>query len=326
MAHTVSIRKAIHEWRLYFFVLPVFILLGTFHYYPSLSGIYHSFFDWSGGDVEEYIGLRNFQRILSYNFKNHTWVYDLNFWISFKTVLILTVFNIVKMLPSIAIAVLIHRVSSQRWQYWYRVMLVVPMVVPGLVTLFVWQNLYLDPNWGIVNKVFNVLGIKSMLVGLDRFFGWNIFQPGMPIAWLSQPELIIPSLILWGFPWIGSVGVLIFLAGLQSIGTDVYEAAELDGANGWQKFMNIEFPLIMTQIRLSLILVTIGTLRDFGLQFLLLGENGGPGGKGMVPGLWMFNQGFVAGRFGYACALGLVILAFILVLTYINNKFVRVDK
>ena len=133
-------------------------------------------------------------------------------------------------------------------------------------------------------------------------------------------------MIIWGFPWIGAVGVLIFLAGLQSIGTEVYEAADLDGVTPFQKFVHIEFPLIMTQVRLSMVLMIIGTLQGYGLQFLLLGPDGGAGGRGMVPGLWMFNRAFIAGQFGYACALGLFLFVFILGLTWINNKFVKVDK
>jgi raffinose/stachyose/melibiose transport system permease protein len=138
--------------------------------------------------------------------------------------------------------------------------------------------------------------------------------------------LIIPALIIWGFPWIGVVGVLIYLAGLQSIGTEVYEAADLDGVSGFQKFIHIEFPLILTQIRLMLILLVIGTIQGYGLQLLLLGDSGGPGGRGMVPGLWMYNRAFIAGEFGYACAIGMILFVFILALTYIQNKYVRVDK
>jgi raffinose/stachyose/melibiose transport system permease protein len=82
----------------------------------------------------------------------------------------------------------------------------------------------------------------------------------------------------------------------------------------------------MTQVRLMLVLMIIGTLQGYGLQFLLLGEDGGPAGRGMVPGLWMFNRAFIAGELGYACALGLFLFVFILVLTLINNKYVRVDK
>jgi raffinose/stachyose/melibiose transport system permease protein len=315
MATRVSYQKAIREWRLYLFILAPLLLISLFSYYPTFNAVYHSFFRWAGGDNEEFIGWQNFRDALQ----------DRVFWSSFLTIGILVVANFFKMVPSIFIAVLIHRLKSDRWQYWYRVILVLPMIVPSLVTLFIWK-FFFNPNLGVLNDVLDRTGMKHLLVRMDGFFGWGVFHEGIPTAWLGEPALIIPSLILWGFPWIGAAGVLIFLAGLQSIGTDVYEAADLDGVTPLQKFFYIELPLIMTQVRLMVILMVIGTLQGFGLQYLLLGENGGPGGKGMVPGLWMFNRAFVAGEFGYACALGLFVFLFILVLTWINNKYVRVQK
>jgi raffinose/stachyose/melibiose transport system permease protein len=312
----ISHRKALHEWRLYLFVLPTFLLVGTFAYFPAFSALYHSFFDWQGGNTKKFIEFGNFRRLLE----------DDVLWGSFVTIGILVVANIIKMIPSIFMAVMVHRIKSDRWQYWYRVLLVVPMIVPSLVTLFIWK-FFFDPNMGVLNRVLDATGIKSVLVLLDqKIFHWGVFMPDVPIAWLSQPDLIIPSLILWGFPWIGAVGVLIYLAGLQAIGTEVYEAADLDGAGPMQRFLHIELPLIMTQVRLTLVLLIISTLQGFGLQLLLLGESGGAGGRGMVPGLWMFNRAFVAGEFGYACAIGMVLFVFILALTVINNKYVRVEK
>jgi ABC-type sugar transport system permease subunit len=229
------------------------------------------------------------------------------------------------MIPSIAMAVMIHRLRSERWQYLYRVLLVVPMIVPGLVTLFIWK-FFFDPNLGLLNQVLDATGLKSVLVQVDQWFGWGVFFAEAPIGWLSQPALILPALFLWGFPWIGAVGVLIYLAGLQSIGPEIYEAAELDGIGPIQKFFYIELPLIVTQVRLSLTLLVISTFQGYGLQLLLLGDSGGPGGSGMTPGLWMYNRAFIAGEFGYACAVGMILFVFILVLTLINNRFVRVEK
>jgi len=311
----ISKTKALHEWKLYLFVVPAVLLLAIFSYYPTVSAIYHSFFRWGGGDTKEFIALKNFVDILG----------DEVFWASFFTIGILVIANVFRMIPSILLAVLIHRLKSDRWQYWYRVLVVVPMIVPGLVTLFIWK-FFFDPNLGVLNAALEASHLKTMLVNMDKFFGWGVFFEGVPTAWLGEPALIIPALIIWGFPWIGAVGVLIFLAGLQSIGTEVYEAADLDGVTSFQKFAHIEFPLIMTQIRLTMVLMIIGTLQGYGLQFLLLGPDGGAGGRGMVPGLWMFNRAFIAGEFGYACALGLFLFVFILGLTWINNKFLRVDK
>src|SRR5690606_10245143 len=267
------------------------------------------------GETKQLIGLDNFKRAFG----------DQVLWNSFITVSILIVFNLFKMIPSIIMAVLIHRIKSERWGYFYRAMLVVPMIVPGLVTLFIWK-FFFDPNLGVLNNVLDFTGIKSLLVTVDQWFGWGVFFADVPIAWLSQPELILPALFIWGFPWIGAVGVLIYLAGLQAIGQEVYEAAELDGVGPFKKFLYIELPLILTHVRLSLVLLIIGTLQGYGLQLLLLGDSGGPAGRGMVPGLWMYNRAFIAGEFGYACAVGMILFVFILALTFINNKYVRVEK
>ncbi|MBI4659322.1 MAG: sugar ABC transporter permease [Verrucomicrobia bacterium] len=315
MALPITSKKAIREWKLYIFVLPSLLMVGTFAYFPAASAAYYSFFEWAGGDAKQLIGIENFRRAFS----------DQVLLDSFATVSVLIVFNLFKMIPSILLAVLIHRLRSDRWQYVYRVLLVVPMIVPGLVTLFIWK-FFLDPNLGVLNGVLEFTGAKSVLVSLDHFFGWGVFFANVPIGWLSQPQLILPSLFLWGFPWIGAVGVLIFLAGLQSIGQDVYEAAELDGVGPFKKFLYIELPLILTQVRLSLVLLVIGTVGGYGLQLQLLNEYGGPDGRGMVPGLWMYNRAFYAGEFGYACAIGMILFVFILALTFVNNRYVRIDK
>jgi ABC-type sugar transport system permease subunit len=300
------------DWRLCLFVLPSLVLVVLFAYFPAASAVYHSFFDWQGGEAKQYVGWQNFRRAWD----------DRVLWGSFATVGCLVLFNLVKMLPSIALAVVLHRLRSERWQYVYRVLLVVPMIVPGLVTLFVWK-FYLDPNLGLLNRVLDATGLKAVLVDLDRLAGWGVFAEGVPIGWLSQPDLVLPSLFLWGFPWIGAVGVLIYLAGLQTISPEVYEAAEIDGVGSLGKFLHIELPLILTQVRLNLTLLIIATLQGYGLQLLLLGDSGGPGGRGLTPGLWMYNRAFIAGEFGYACAIGLILFGFILALSLVNQRYVR---
>ncbi len=314
MYQTVSRKKALREWRLYFFVLPSLVVILIFAYFPVFSALYHSFFDWSGGNTKEFIGFENFKRILN----------DTIFWHSFITIAILIVANIFKLIPSIILAVLIHRMVSKGAQYWYRMAVVIPMLVPGIVILFIWKFFY-DPNLGVLNYLLDATHLKNVLVWVDERFSWEIFHNNVPVSWLSTPELIIPALIIWGFPWIGAVGVLIYLAGLQSIDKQLYEAADIDGAGPFQKFFYIEFPLILTQVRVTLILLIIHTLQGFGQQFLLLGENGGPARAGMTPGLWMFNRAFFNGEFGYACALGLILFFVILGLTMISNKYVRID-
>jgi raffinose/stachyose/melibiose transport system permease protein len=316
MTLTLSRKKVLREWKLYLFVLPSLVLVSLFAYFPAASAVYHSFFDWTGGETERFVGLQNFARAF----------HDGVLIRSLQTVAILMALNLVKMAPAMLLAVVIHRLRSDRWQYFYRALLVIPMIVPQLVTLFIWK-FFFDPNLGILNRTLDFTGLKSALVWLDHaVFHWEIFFDRVPIGWLSQPELILPALFIWGFPWIGTVGVLIYLAGLQSISVEIYEAAELDGIGPVGKFFHLELPLILTQVRLNLVLLIIGTLQGYGLQLLLLGESGGPGGRGMVPGLWMYNRAFIAGEFGYACAIGILLFALILILTWVNNRYVRVTK
>lgn len=315
MAAPISKQRALRQWRFYFFIVPSLAMVVIFSYFPAASAIYHSLFYWAGDASKQYAGLENFRRAWN----------DQVLWDAFKTVSILIVFNLFKMIPSIALAVVIHRLRSERWQYVYRALLVVPMIIPGLVTLFIWK-FFFDPNLGALNLILDGTGIKHVLVAVDQFLGLGVFAKGVPIAWLSRPELILPSLFIWGFPWIGTVGVLIYLAGLQSISQEIYDAADLDGIGPLGKFFHIELPLILTQVRVSLALLIIATLQGYGLQLLLLGETGGPGGRGMVPGLWMYNRAFIAGEFGYACAIGLILFGFILLLSILNQKLVRVEK
>ncbi|MEM1208877.1 MAG: ABC transporter permease subunit [Planctomycetota bacterium] len=173
----------------------------------------------------------------------------------------------------------------------------------------------------------SVLGLGSLLILLCEVWVRPIgqFEYGAP-AWLGNRDLIIPALIFWGFPWVGTVGVLIYLAGLQQISTDVYEAAELDGVGPIGRIFKIELPLIMTQVRINLIFMTIGTLTGYEMFLILLGIDGGPGNRGMVPGLYMFSKAFLSQEYGYACALGLVLFVMILLLTVVYQRYVKVDK
>lgn len=403
-----------------------------FTYYPQFSAVWYSFFDWDGQQNLEFTGLKNYVEAFTR---------DRVFWTSFQLTLMLLLANMVKMWPSIITAVVMHRLRSERWQYIYRVLFVIPMIIPGLVGLLIWKSFY-DPGTGVVNKLLNATGLMSVLNFLDsawpnvvthmlpvrlwsadmlfgsiwgmalvgivlrsavngfksttravvwwcivnfigvmiwyaaenqfwyfmlwvnlastiiifgkwskktlRVFKWTSwtlliaaalflvmtmvwtkstgqFAEGQPV-WLGNPSLVIPAIMFWGFPWVGTVGVLIYLAGLQAIDTSIYEAGEIDGVSSFGKLWYIELPLILTQVRINLVFMTIGTLTDYGLLLLLLGPEGGPQSVGMVPGLYAYRQAFISSRYGYACALGMVMFLIILAITILYQKYVKVDK
>jgi len=131
MSSSIVKKKILRDWPLYFFILPSLALIFVFQYYPVANGFYHSVFEWGGGEAKRFTGWENYRRAFS----------DVTFLNSFKVIGLLLIFNLIKMWPSIIMAVLIHRLKSDRWQYVYRVLLVVPMIVPGLVGLFIWKFL-----------------------------------------------------------------------------------------------------------------------------------------------------------------------------------------
>ncbi len=262
-------------------------------------------------------------------------------WSGFGVIAALVLANLLKMVPSIVTAVVINRLKSEASNYWYRVLFVVPMIIPGMVGLLIWKFFF--ESTGLFNLILRETGIMHLLYLFDAKTGNGVFLDKAQAAamstseifaaaseatpaWLGNPDLVLPAFIVWGFPWVGVVGVLIYLAGLQSIDSSVYEAADLDGVGAVGKFLNIELPLILTQVRINLVLLIIGTLQMYGQVLILFGDGGGPNGRMMVPGLLMYRSAFVEGYAGYACAIGLILFFLILVLTEINNRFVRVEK
>ncbi len=307
-------REIKHHWEIYLFVIPTLVLIGLFLYYPAASGVFHSFFRWNGADISEYVGFQNYVSLLQ----------STEFWQSFKVAFLLGGWNVVKMIPALLVAVCIHRCRSVRMQFIYRTLFVIPMVIPGLVVVLIWRSFFFEATSGYLNRFLYSTGLFDVLSHLDKFFNWGgIFVPGQSPAWLGDPRLILVACVVWGFPWVGSFAVLTHLAKLQSIGKDVYEAADIDGVNWWTKFIRIELPLIMGSIYLLLVFVIIETIKDAGMVMALAGMFGGPGGKATVPALFMIRKAFVEQEMGYACAVGIILTVIVIalqkLLTWVMN-------
>jgi raffinose/stachyose/melibiose transport system permease protein len=124
-----------------------------------------------------------------------------------------------------------------------------------------------------------------------------------------------------GFPFAGGIQILIYYAGLTAIPESVHEAAVLDGASGVRKFLSVDVPLVLSQVKLLVILTIIAGVQSFEGLFIL--TRGGPGFRSMVPGLWMYYNAFSFQRMGYACAIGVVMFVLILGLTALNLRYFR---
>ena len=300
---TVRWSQVRHHWEIYLFVLPTLVLIGLFQYYPAASGVFHSFFDWNGAEVSEWVGWQNYLDLFR----------STDFWNSFQVALILGACNVVKMIPALLVAVCIHRCRSPRWQFFYRTMFVVPMVIPGLVVVLIWRSFFLEAGSGYLNRFLYATHLFDALVWMDTHLGWGgVFRHGSAPAWLGDPRLILTAVIVWGFPWVGSFAVLTHLAKLQGIPKEIYEAAEVDGVSWWSKFTKIELPFIAGSIYLLLVFLVIDTIKDAGTILLLAGMDGGPGGKVSVPALFMLRKAFIDQKMGYACAIGIVLTLVVL--------------
>lgn len=295
-APPLRIRKA-SLWRrivkaryYYFLLLPCFSLLILFNYYPAFLAMWGSIFTLDYGREGEYIGLQNFRELWN----------DPTFITSVRNVFLLTLFGTVTAITiPIFVAEWIFRLRSDRAQYFYRIIMVWPAIVPGLVTLLLWQFIY-DPYNGLLNAMLDA-------VGLDQW---------ATKAWLADPDLALYALMGSSFPFVGGIGVLIYLAGLQSIPVEIYDAAKLDGAGGMRQFLTIDLPLIKGQIRLNMVLSIIAGLQVLTGPLVLTG--GGPVDSTMVPGLYMYQQAFTYGRLGYASAIGVLVFIAVFVLTVLN--------
>lgn len=278
----------------YLFLLPTFLFLAVFNYFPALSGLYHAFTEWETGSTAHWIGFANFGRMardefLRLSLGNQVWL--------------LTASLLKALVVPLVVAEMLFHLRSKRLQYALRTLFLVPMVVPGMVGVLLWGFIY-DPNIGLLNNALSALGLK----GLTR-------------AWLGDWHTALPAVIGVGFPWIGGLGLLIYLAGLMAIPQDVLDSSSVDGATVWQRIRAIDIPLLRGQMKLLAVLTIIGTLQDFGSLLVLTG--GGPGLATHVPALHMYYQAFRFGHYGYASAIGFVLFLVILAFTVANMRFAR---
>jgi raffinose/stachyose/melibiose transport system permease protein len=281
----------------FLFLLPTFVFLVAFAYGPFVKVIVDSLYYWDGAFTRRLVGLTNYQQIL---FK------DPQFWPAIGVALKLTLAGLVKILifPLLA-AEMIHLLRLSRSAYWYRVLLILPTVVPGLIIIFIWRLFYHpDPMLGLFNRVLYGLGGDSATMN-----------------WLGDPNIALWSLILMGFPWAGGFAMLVYLAGLQSIPSELYDAAAMDGATHWRRFWNIDLPLIRGQIKVLVVLTIIGGLQDFSAPFVM--TNGGPLNATLVPGPYLYRQAFQANKYGYASAMALILFVIMMTFSVLNMRFVN---
>lgn len=261
-----------------------------FSVYPAISALLHSFTEWNLKE-SVFIGFNNFTRLFT----------DTILWKSTgNLVILITTGMLLGNLAAIILAELIHNLKKKRVASFYRFVFILPALVPGIVIMLLWTKIVFNPSEsGLMNTILSFFDIDAL-------------------GWYYDEKISLLSMILTGFPWMGGTSFLIYLAGLNNISEEVYEAAALDGASIFKRILYIDLPLIKSQIKYFVVLGVIGGMQSFDMQLMF--TSGGPNYSTTVPGYYMYETAFFGGDFGYASSIGLVLFVVTLIITIINNR------
>jgi ABC-type sugar transport system permease subunit len=274
----------------FLFVLPILLFFIVFKFWPILQAFWLSFTDANlVGDQENFIGLENYSKLM----QDSQFLRSLRItgYYVFGTVIPLTVL-------SLGLAVLLNQ--KIKGKGFFRVMLFLPALVPIIVVPILWRFLY--HPYGLVNEVVKVFGFE-------------------PISWLTSEAAVIPAFIIateWRFV---PLFMVIYLAGLQGIPEELYDAARVDGASTWQRFRRVTLPLLRPTIVVVVVMSVTMTAKSLVLSLVMTGGN--PNGASRLLSLFIFEQGFRNQRIGYASAASIVLLLIIIAFAAINLRLSR---
>ena len=278
------------------FILPWVFGFIVFTLGPILASLVLSFCDYDVLHPPRWAGISNYQTLVT---QDRPLVLK-----SLGNALYLAAVGIpLGMVTSLTMALLLN--TKLRGQQWYRTFFYMPSIVPVVATSVLWEFiLNSDANRGLVNAVWQAT--LSHWLGLP------------PPGWLSVPSWAKPGLIFMGL-WGAGGGMILWLAGLQSISPTLYEAASLDGAGWWSQFRHVTLPMLSPYIFFNLIMGTIGALQTFETAYILGGTSGGsstgPDDSLLVPVVYLFNNAFQYFKMGYASSLAWLLFILILGLT-----------
>lgn len=275
----------------YLFLLPAIVLFALFAWYPIIKGIQMSFQNVSLVGESTWVGFDNYALMLK----------DPAFSIAWQNSFQFAAWSLVLgfLLP-VGIALFIREMRFA--QGFFRIVYFLPTVVPGAVAVIIWRFIY-DPDGGFLNEFLQLFGVTRQL-------------------WLQDVNLVKPALVAI-MTWSGfGTTALIYLSTLQEIPTELYEAAELDGASPIDRVRHITFPHLLPVMSVLFILQIIAVVQVFTEPFLL--TKGGPGRETLTPALHVYNRAFTRIDLGYASAwsvmLIVVLLTFSIVYRVINHR------
>ena len=277
--------------------------LVVFTGYPVLASLYFSFCDYSILKAPVWSGLENYRQL----------VHDELFWKSLRNTLFYAGLAVpLGTVVSLALAVLLNQ--DVRGRTLFRTIFYLPSIVPVVASSMLWLWIF-NGQYGLLN---------SALQPLLAPFGLA------PPAWLADPNWAKPALVIMSL-WGTGNAMVIFLAGLQNVPKELYEAAAIDGATGWRRFWHITLPLIAPVIYFNVIISLIGALQVFTQAFIMSeaangngnGSDGNPARSTLFYTIYLFSTAFYDLRMGYASAMAYVLFVVIAVLTWLATRLSR---
>ncbi len=274
----------------YLLILPYIIHFLIFMAFPVFFSIFLTFNKWDVISPMQFVGFNNFIRL----FNDQLFVKSI-----FNTLLFLLINIPLQILVALFFAELLNQ--KLKLKGFFRAAFFLPVIVSGVVVTIVWQQLY-GFDSGLLNRIL-------VSIGFDR------------VGWLVNPKIAMPSIAIMA-AW-KNVGlyIILFLVGLQTVPKQLYEAADLDGANHWQKFIKITLPLINPTIFVVVILSTIGGFSLFIEPYIMTG--GGPLNSTLSALLYIYKQGFFYGNMGYSATLGFFFAFIIIIVVILQKKYIE---
>jgi ABC-type sugar transport system permease subunit len=274
----------------YGFILPYVIFFLAFAAYPLTFSIILVFHRWNIVSPMEWIGLKNFARLLD----------DPLFFTSLKNTLVFLGIHIpLQIVVALLFALLLN--ARIRGRGFFRALYFLPVVVSGVVVTILWQQLY-SYDYGVLNSILRVFDLG-------------------PIPWIADPRIAMPAIAVMATWKNVGIYIVLFLAGLQTIPHDLYEAASVDGATPTRQFFSITLPMLNPTVVVIIVLSTIGGFSLFIEPYVLTG--GGPMQSTLSGMLYIYNQGFYFSHMGYAATLGIVYAIIILLVVLVQRKVVE---
>jgi ABC-type sugar transport system permease subunit len=284
-----SLRKVLPG---YAFIAPAFLLYAVFFIYPFVVSIYYSFVKWSGGGTKEFVGLANYRRLFS----------DTLLWQALSHNLVWVVGGTI--IP-IAIALLLGALMwrGARGLLVFRTIFFLPVVLAEVVIAIIWNWIY-HPLFGALNQMLTAIGLGSLARG-----------------WLGDPDTALLAVLVTAIWSYFGFAFVIIMAGLQDVSVDLVEAAMIDGANGWQRFVYIVIPELRHVLTMITAFTLIGGFNVFVIIFIM--TQGGPGTATQVIGTYTYRTAFQESDIGYGATLSLVMTTISLLASYL---FIRLRE